>query len=64
MKNAQIIDILPFAGDTGVLDPQTRLSAWRPNLIAPVVAPAGVVVYYSTQSNPCRTEEPLVVKHV
>lgn len=56
MKNAQIIDVLPFVGDTGVLDPQSRLSAWRPNLIAPVVAPAGVVVYYSTQSNPCRTE--------
>ena len=56
MKNAQVIDILPFVEDTGVLDPQTRLSAWRPNLIAPVVAPAGVVVYYSTQPNPCRSE--------
>jgi LruC domain-containing protein/uncharacterized repeat protein (TIGR01451 family) len=56
MKNAQIIDVLPYVGDTGVLDPQDRLSAWRPNLIAPVVAPTGVVVYYSTQSNPCRTE--------
>ncbi len=56
MKNAQIIDILPFVGDTGVLDTQARLSVWRPNLIAPVVAPAGVVVYYSTQGNPCRPE--------
>ncbi|MFM8332581.1 MAG: SdrD B-like domain-containing protein, partial [Candidatus Methylumidiphilus sp.] len=56
MKNAQVIDILPFTNDTGVLDPQNRLSAWRPNLIAPVVAPAGVVVYYSTEGNPCRTE--------
>jgi LruC domain-containing protein/uncharacterized repeat protein (TIGR01451 family)/fimbrial isopeptide formation D2 family protein len=56
MKGAQVIDILPFVGDTGVLDPQGRLSAWRPNLIAPVVAPAGVVVYYSTQANPCRAE--------
>lgn len=56
MKNAQIIDILPFGGDTGVIDPQARSSAWRPNLIAPVVAPAGVVVYYSTQPSPCRTE--------
>lgn len=56
MKNAQVIDILPFVGDTGVLDPANRLSAWRPNLIAPVVAPSGVVVYYSTQSNPCRTD--------
>jgi len=56
MKNAQIIDILPFVGDGGVLDPQSRMSAWRPNLTAPVVAPAGVVVYYSTQSNLCRPE--------
>lgn len=56
MKNAQIIDILPFVNDSGVLDPQSRLSAWRPNLIAPVAAPAGVLVYYSTVGNPCRTE--------
>ena len=56
MTNTQIIDILPFVGDTAVLGTQSRLSAWRPNLIAPVVAPAGVIVYYSTQSNPCRTE--------
>ena len=56
MKNAQIIDILPFVGDNGVLDPQSRLSAWRPNLTAPVAAPAGVVVYYSTVGNLCRPE--------
>ena len=56
MQNAQVIDVLPFVGDTGALDPQNRLSAWRPNLIAPVTAAAGVKVYYSTQSNPCRTE--------
>ncbi|MFZ4703106.1 MAG: SdrD B-like domain-containing protein, partial [Candidatus Methylumidiphilus sp.] len=56
MQNAQVIDVLPFVGDTGVLDPQNRLSAWRPNLIAPVTAAAGVKVYYSTQSNPCRAE--------
>jgi LruC domain-containing protein len=56
MKNAQVIDILPLVGDTGVLDPQNRQSAWRPNLIAPVIAPANVVVYYSTVSNPCRAE--------
>lgn len=56
MKNAQIIDILPYSGDSGVLDPQNRQSVWRPNLTAPVVAPAGVVVYYSTQSNLCRPE--------
>ena len=56
IKNAQIIDILPFVGDSGVLDPQTRQSAWRPNLTAPVAAPAGVVVYYSTVANLCRPE--------
>ena len=56
MTHTQVIDILPYVGDTGVLDPQNRLSAWRPNLTAPVVAPAGVIVYYSNQTNPCRTE--------
>lgn len=56
MKNVVIIDILPFVGDNGVLDPQTRLSQWRPNLAGPVTPPTGVTVYYSQQSNPCRPE--------
>ena len=56
MKNAVIIDVLPFISDNGVLDPQARLSQWRPNLAGPVTPPAGVTVYYSTQSNPCRPE--------
>ena len=56
MKNAVIIDVLPFISDAGVLDPQARLSQWRPNLAGPVTPPTGVTVYYSTQSNPCRPE--------
>jgi uncharacterized repeat protein (TIGR01451 family) len=56
MKNIAVIDILPFVGDVGVLDPQTRLTEWRPNLAGIVSAAAGVTVYYSTESNPCRTE--------
>ncbi|MGB0387493.1 MAG: SdrD B-like domain-containing protein, partial [Ardenticatenaceae bacterium] len=56
MTNLVIVDILPFVGDTGVIDPQDRLSEWRPNLIGAVNAPAGVTVFYSTESNPCRPE--------
>ena len=56
ITNAVVIDILPFIGDNGVLDPQTRLSQWRPNLAGPVTPSTGVTVYYSTQSNPCRPE--------
>jgi large repetitive protein len=54
MKDIEIIDILPFIGDMGVIDTTTRLTEWRPNLAAPIDAPAGVTVYYSQSSNPCR----------
>ncbi|MBB3842159.1 hypothetical protein FHS57_006190, partial [Runella defluvii] len=56
MKDIKIIDILPFVGDRGVIDPQPRQSQWRPNLANPISAPAGVTVYYTTVSNPCRDE--------
>jgi uncharacterized repeat protein (TIGR01451 family) len=56
MKNIKIIDILPFVGDRGVIDPSARLTQWRPNLADPITAPMGVTVYYSTVSNPCRDE--------
>ncbi|MEZ0607260.1 SdrD B-like domain-containing protein [Fibrella sp. WM1] len=56
MTSVQVIDILPFIGDKGVLDIQNRLTQWRPNLAGPVTPPTGVTVYYSTESNPCRPE--------
>ncbi|WP_310589118.1 SdrD B-like domain-containing protein, partial [Runella aurantiaca] len=56
MKDIKIIDILPFIGDKGVIDPSNRLTAWRPNLADPISAPAGITVYYSTTGNPCRDE--------
>ncbi|MBK9743010.1 MAG: hypothetical protein IPO94_08610 [Saprospiraceae bacterium] len=51
-----IIDILPFVGDMGVIDLSARSTAWRPNLVTPISAPAGVTIYYSTAQNPCRTD--------
>ncbi len=53
-----LIDIFPHIGDTGVIDPQARQSVWGPNLQTPVTAPGGIplTIYYSTQTNPCRTE--------
>ncbi|MBZ0290411.1 MAG: hypothetical protein K8I30_22490, partial [Anaerolineae bacterium] len=56
VNNVKVIDILPFVGDTGVQDTRPRNSAWRPVLTGPVSAPAGVTVYYSTSSNPCRPQ--------
>jgi len=56
MANIKVLDILPFIGDTGVLTDAPRESAWRPNLVGPISAPAGVTVYYSTETNPCRTD--------
>ncbi|MFK7774050.1 MAG: SdrD B-like domain-containing protein, partial [Saprospiraceae bacterium] len=55
-----IIDILPFIGDQGVIDLNNRNSRWRPNLVSTVSAPPGVTVYYSTESNPCRSSEGIV----
>ncbi|MEO0041301.1 MAG: hypothetical protein RL329_749 [Bacteroidota bacterium] len=57
MKNIVLVDVLPYIGDKGVvLSGFDRLSEWRPVLIAPLSAPAGVKVYYSTEKNPCRDE--------
>jgi len=52
----EILDILPFVGDGGVIDLNARLTQWRPNLVTPVYAPSGVTIYYSTAQNPCRTD--------
>ncbi len=57
VKNFQIVDILPFVGDTGVkVTLQNRYSQFRPVLTGPIVAPVDWLVEYSTRSNPCRPE--------
>ncbi|GAB3991203.1 hypothetical protein GCM10028807_20800 [Spirosoma daeguense] len=56
MKNVAIVDILPFINDKGVIDLSNRDTQWRPNLAAPISAPTGITVYYSTAQNPCRDE--------
>ena len=56
LTNILIIDILPYVGDTGVIDLSPRNSAWRPYLAGPVSAPSGVTVFYSTEKNPSRPE--------
>ncbi len=50
------MDILPFVGDTGVLDTNPRSSLWEPVLLAPITPPPGTAIYYSTSGNPCRPE--------
>uniref|UniRef100_UPI0033657A0F SdrD B-like domain-containing protein n=1 Tax=Candidatus Albibeggiatoa sp. nov. BB20 TaxID=3162723 RepID=UPI0033657A0F len=56
MSDVVVIDILPFVGDTGVIDLQGRDSQWTPQLIGAVQAANDVVVYYSPAQNPCRDE--------
>ena len=51
------LDLLPQLGDVGVIDLTARDSRWRPNLAGPVLAPAGVTVFYSTANNICRAAE-------
>lgn len=55
MRNLVLIDILPFVGDTGVIDLSPRGSQWSPYLAAPVTA-AGATVSYSLSGKPCRDE--------
>jgi Tol biopolymer transport system component len=56
INNVRVVDILPFVGDTGVQDTRARGSLWRPILVSPIPAQAGVSIYYSISSNPCRPE--------
>ncbi len=56
-NNVQVLDILPRVGDIGVKTfASPRLTDWRPNLATPVAAPAGIIVYYTTETNPCRED--------
>jgi LPXTG-site transpeptidase (sortase) family protein len=56
-SNLDIVDILPFPGNTGVGNPVSLGSTWTPKLLGPVL-PVGAAsttkVYYSTEGNPCR----------
>jgi len=57
LKDLILVDILPFIGDKGVLRvDENRLTEWRPTLAEPITPPAGIKVYYSLASNPCRTD--------
>ncbi|MDY3051238.1 MAG: isopeptide-forming domain-containing fimbrial protein [Parvimonas sp.] len=54
------LDILPTVGDLEVIKNSPRNSAFTPLLTGPIVLPAEwidkVVVYYSTETNPTRTD--------
>ena len=57
MNDIVIVDVFPHVGDTEVLNTNIpRNSGWRPELASAISAPSGVTVFYSTVSNPCRTE--------
>ncbi|MCX7818841.1 MAG: DUF2341 domain-containing protein [Kiritimatiellae bacterium] len=56
IRDVQVLDILPAIGDTGVIDLSARDTQWKAALAGPVVAPTGVVVYYSREMNPARPD--------
>ncbi|MBS1668891.1 MAG: T9SS type A sorting domain-containing protein [Bacteroidetes bacterium] len=61
MQQVKVVDIFPWVGDIGVIDPSARNSEWRPNLTSTISAPAGINVYYSTSTNPCRDASTLSI---
>lgn len=56
ISEIMIVDILPYEGDTGVIDANPRNSEFMPALADQVIAPTDAIVYYSLQSNPCRPD--------
>lgn len=62
ITNITVIDILPYVGDIGVIDPQARNSKWSPYLVQYITGqnggalPVGTTVYYTTNPNPSRIE--------
>ncbi|NKQ35254.1 MAG: isopeptide-forming domain-containing fimbrial protein [Chloroflexi bacterium] len=54
--NIVVYDILPFVGDTGVINTIPRLSEWRPNMQGITANGYPVTIYYSQSGNPCRPE--------
>jgi hypothetical protein len=54
MKNAVVVDVLPWVGDTEVLQNVARGSGYAPNLAGPVVpSDPNITVWYSKQTDPC-----------
>jgi len=56
MTNVVVIDVLPFISDIAVTINEERHSKWQPQLIGAVQAGNGIIVKYSTEERPCRTE--------
>jgi uncharacterized repeat protein (TIGR01451 family) len=55
LDSIEIIDILPFVGDTEVTSSRSRGSEWAPRLVS-VEASSNWTVYYSSQGNPDRPQ--------
>lgn len=57
LTNISFVDILPWAGDTGVIDPSHRGSDFTPFPLSRLFAPdVPFTAYYSASSNPCRPD--------
>ncbi len=53
VNNIEVLDILPFVGDTGIIDTESRGSEWQPSLTEPLNV-ANATIYYSLAKDPCR----------
>ncbi len=55
---ARVVDVLPFVGDTGLIDTRDRNTEWTPTLAGEVTVEdlpdgAEATVYYATTAEPC-----------
>jgi uncharacterized repeat protein (TIGR01451 family) len=68
ISNIVVIDVLPFVGDTGLIDTKARGSEWRPYLVNKIIGkyidknlqeqqlPLDIKLYYSTNASPSKEE--------
>ena len=57
LDNVTVIDVLPTASDTNVMNDTPRnIASFVPVMAASPTAPPGSVISYSTSTNPCRVE--------
>ncbi len=57
LTNVVWVDIFPYLGDVGVrLNDTPRETGWVPYLVDSIAVPAGVTLFYSQSTDPCRDE--------
>jgi uncharacterized repeat protein (TIGR01451 family) len=55
VDNIEVLDILPYVGDTGIIGTKARNSEFQVSLYEPIVIP-NATIYYSLLKDPCRAD--------